>query len=252
MSKIVLWVSDLTAQADFYGKLLGAQVISSTDAFAELTDRTNTVLLHVLPAEYREATPLKAELPPQEEVAIKPVFSVASIAEARSAVGDTFARFGGAPATYGDYSYLDLVDPEGNVIQLQQSVKTKGLFDDELFAITLVAHDLAASIDFYGAKLGAKQVFSDEVSAVFVCGKTMINVLSGAAAVELVEPASVVSDGSGVGAVYTLRVADVDAAAAQLEAAGASLLNGPIDRPWGVRTASFQDPSGHTWELADH
>ena len=116
----------------------------------------------------------------------------------------------------------------------------------------MVAHNLAASIDFYSAKLGAKQVFSDDVSAVFVCGKTMINLLSGAAAVELVEPASVVSEGAGVSAVYTLRVDDVDATAAQLEAAGVKLLSGPIDRPWGVRTAIFQDPSGHTWELADH
>ena len=256
MSKIVLWVSDLAAQSDFYGKLLGAKVISSADAFAELTDHTNTVLLHLLPAEYREATGLTAGLtaglPAQEEVAIKPVFSVASIAEAKSAVAGTFARFGDSVATYGDYSYLDVIDPEGNVIQLQERATPKALFDDEIFAITLVTHDLAASIEFYGDKLGLKTVFSDDVCAIYVCGKTMINVLSAAAAVELVEPASLVSEGSGVSAVYTLRVADVDATAAGLEAAGVKLLSGPLDRPWGVRTASFQDPSGHTWEIADH
>ena len=154
MSKIVLWVSDLAAQSDFYSKLLGAKVISSTDAFVELTDHTNTVLLHLLPAVYRTATPLEAGLPAQVEVAIKPVFSVASIAEARSAVAEKFARFGDSVATYGDYSYLDVIDPEGNVIQLQERVTPKALFDDEIFAITLVAHDLAASIEFYGGKLG--------------------------------------------------------------------------------------------------
>ena len=31
---------------------------------------------------------------------------------------------------------------------------------------------------------------------------------------------------------------------------GATLLNGPIDRPWGIRTAAFRDPAGHVWELA--
>jgi uncharacterized glyoxalase superfamily protein PhnB len=31
---------------------------------------------------------------------------------------------------------------------------------------------------------------------------------------------------------------------------GAELLNGPVDRPWGVRTASFRDPGGHIWEIA--
>ncbi|MFH9400536.1 hypothetical protein ACH4JS_12170 [Streptomyces sp. NPDC017638] len=26
--------------------------------------------------------------------------------------------------------------------------------------------------------------------------------------------------------------------------------NGPMDRPWGIRTASFEDPGGHIWEIA--
>jgi uncharacterized glyoxalase superfamily protein PhnB len=33
-------------------------------------------------------------------------------------------------------------------------------------------------------------------------------------------------------------------------ARGVKLLNGPIDRPWGPRTASFMDPAGHIWEIA--
>jgi catechol 2,3-dioxygenase-like lactoylglutathione lyase family enzyme len=28
------------------------------------------------------------------------------------------------------------------------------------------------------------------------------------------------------------------------------LLNGPLDREWGVRTAAFADPDGHVWEIA--
>jgi uncharacterized glyoxalase superfamily protein PhnB len=28
------------------------------------------------------------------------------------------------------------------------------------------------------------------------------------------------------------------------------LINGPIDRPWGMRTACFADPDGHVWEIA--
>ena len=48
----------------------------------------------------------------------------------------------------------------------------------------------------------------------------------------------------------TLGVDDVDAACAELAARGVELLNGPMDRPWGIRTAAFADPSGHIWELA--
>jgi uncharacterized glyoxalase superfamily protein PhnB len=36
----------------------------------------------------------------------------------------------------------------------------------------------------------------------------------------------------------------------RLAAHGVELLNGPIDRAWGLRTAAFADPDGHIWELA--
>jgi lactoylglutathione lyase len=252
MSKIVLWVSDLPAQTEFYRNLFDGAVSNASEEFAEVRGGRNSVLLHLLPEDYRYETPLTVQLPKQSEVAIKPVFEVDEIQAAKNRTERTLATFADQSATYGDFTYLDVVDPEGNVIQLQQRTATKGLFDDEPFAITLVAHDLAVSIEFYEHKLGLTKVFGDDVSAIYACGKTMINVLSASAAVELVQPASVVSQGSGVGAVYTLRVADVDATAAKLEAAGVRLLSGPIDRPWGVRTASFQDPSGHTWELANH
>jgi len=48
----------------------------------------------------------------------------------------------------------------------------------------------------------------------------------------------------------TIGVDDVDAMCAELAARGVTLLNGPMDRPWGIRTASFRDPAGHIWEIA--
>jgi catechol 2,3-dioxygenase-like lactoylglutathione lyase family enzyme len=37
---------------------------------------------------------------------------------------------------------------------------------------------------------------------------------------------------------------------ADLAAHGVKLLNGPIGRPWGLRTAAFADPAGNTREIA--
>ena len=48
----------------------------------------------------------------------------------------------------------------------------------------------------------------------------------------------------------TIGVDDVDAVCAELAQRGVTLLNGPMDRPWGIRTASFTDPGGHIWEIA--
>ena len=128
------------------------------------------------------------------------------------------------------------------------SIKTA--FGNGLFAITLCVDDLESSIDFYGNKLGLDLVFQDESSALYKCSNTYINLLI-KSAVELVAPEPVGTN-NGVTAVYTLPFMDVDKAAEELVEAGVKLLNGPIDRPWGVRTVSFQDPSGHTWEIANH
>lgn len=49
---------------------------------------------------------------------------------------------------------------------------------------------------------------------------------------------------------FTLPVDDVDAMCEELAARGVTLLNGPMDRPWGIRMASFRDPGGHIWEIA--
>jgi lactoylglutathione lyase len=46
-------------------------------------------------------------------------------------------------------------------------------------------------------------------------------------------------------------VADVDAEAERLRAAGATILAGPVDRVWGHRTLHVEDPDGFVVELAE-
>jgi catechol 2,3-dioxygenase-like lactoylglutathione lyase family enzyme len=67
----------------------------------------------------------------------------------------------------------------------------------------------------------------------------------------LIAPAKVAPADAGSRFQFTIRVDDVDEACAELGARGVTLLNGPMDRPWGIRTASFVDPDGHIWEIAD-
>jgi uncharacterized glyoxalase superfamily protein PhnB len=85
---------------------------------------------------------------------------------------------------------------------------------------------------------------------VFSFGNTLINLLKTTAARELIEPAAVAPREAGSRLQLTITVNDVDAMCAELTPRGVQLLNGPIDRPWGVRTATFSDPAGHIWEIA--
>jgi len=119
-----------------------------------------------------------------------------------------------------------------------------------IFAITLFAEDLDKAKSFYENVFGLPIVFEDGNSAVFKIGDTLINLLKTTAAEELVEPATVGSPEAGSRFVFTIHVEDVNAMCKELVARGVELLNGPMDRPWGIRTASFKDPGGHIWEIA--
>jgi lactoylglutathione lyase len=117
-------------------------------------------------------------------------------------------------------------------------------------AITLFVEDLEASKQFYRDVFGLPVAFEDDNSAVFNFGNTIINLLERSAAHELIKPAVVGRREDGSRMVFTVEVDDVDAMCAELTVRGVELLNGPMDRPWGPRTASFSDPGGHIWEIA--
>ena len=117
-------------------------------------------------------------------------------------------------------------------------------------AVTLFVEDLEAAKAFYQKVFAKRVFFEDDNSAVFKFGGTLINLLKIGEAPELIEPANVANREAGARVVFTLQVEDVDALCTELNKRGVALLNGPVDRPWGVRTASFRDPGGHIWELA--
>lgn len=124
-------------------------------------------------------------------------------------------------------------------------------FENNIFAITLFTDDMNASARFYGGLLGLDDIYRDDASIVYKCGGTLINLLNISQAPELISPAPVGAQ-SHSRAVYTLKFEKIDALVADLISSGVPILNGPVVRPWGVRTVSVQDPSGHIWEFANH
>lgn len=117
-------------------------------------------------------------------------------------------------------------------------------------AITLFVEDLEAAKHFYDRAFGLPIYYQDPNSAVYNFGNTLINLLEVGQAPSLIAPAPVAARDAGSRVQFTIDVEDVDATAAELQKSGVVLLNGPVDRPWGIRTASFQDPAGHIWEFA--
>jgi uncharacterized glyoxalase superfamily protein PhnB len=93
-------------------------------------------------------------------------------------------------------------------------------------------------------------MFEDDNSAVFNFESSVVNLLKTSGVPELIGPAQMAPRDAGSRVVLTLGVDDVDRLCADLGARGVQLLNGPMDRPWGIRTASFRDPDGYVWEIA--
>jgi catechol 2,3-dioxygenase-like lactoylglutathione lyase family enzyme len=121
---------------------------------------------------------------------------------------------------------------------------------DEIEVITLFAEDVPACKEFYTNVFGLEVVYEDADSAVLKLRTLLINLLTVDNAPTLVEPVGVGAATVGPRALYTISVEDADAVIVELEKHGVTLLNGPIDRPWGRRTAAFADPAGNVWEIA--
>lgn len=119
-----------------------------------------------------------------------------------------------------------------------------------LSAISLFVEDLHAAKIFYREVFGVAAVFEDESSAAFRFENVIINLLRVENAGEIIEPGVVAAPDSGSRFQLSLWVDDVDAVCQRLQKHGVTLLAGPKNRPWGMRTANFVDPAGHSWEVA--
>jgi catechol 2,3-dioxygenase-like lactoylglutathione lyase family enzyme len=117
-------------------------------------------------------------------------------------------------------------------------------------AITLFVDDPQRSKAFYEGVFDLTPIYEDDDAVAFRFENMIVNLLKSTAARDLIDPGPVASREAGSRFQLTIWVDDADAACAELASRGVELLNGPIDREWGMRTACFADPDGHIWEIA--
>jgi catechol 2,3-dioxygenase-like lactoylglutathione lyase family enzyme len=117
--------------------------------------------------------------------------------------------------------------------------------------INLFAEDFTQTGAFYQDILGLPLLFSNENHAVFQTDSVIVSLWDASAAPELIAPAGLANPQAGSRFVIAVSVDDVKTTCGELAQRGVELLNGPVDRSWGVRTASFSDPAGHIWEISE-
>ncbi|KAK5993013.1 hypothetical protein PT974_06439 [Cladobotryum mycophilum] len=100
-------------------------------------------------------------------------------------------------------------------------------------AISLFTEDVAASKAFYTKAFGATPLRRRRV------------VLH-----DLVKPSQAAPRDVGKRFQLTVWVDDLESAMAKLKENDVTFLNGPETKPWGMRVVTFEDPAGHSWEIA--
>ncbi|PNY28633.1 Uncharacterized protein TCAP_01451 [Tolypocladium capitatum] len=120
-----------------------------------------------------------------------------------------------------------------------------------LSAISLFTDNLSASRAFYTRVFAAKVLFEDADGCAVKFSNVVINLLRVEAAAELVAPAAVGAREAGRRFQMTIWVDDLDDAMEKLQERGVDrFLVGPETKPWGLRVVTFEDPAGHSWEVA--
>jgi catechol 2,3-dioxygenase-like lactoylglutathione lyase family enzyme len=123
-------------------------------------------------------------------------------------------------------------------------------WEKQICAITLFVEDVAASKAFYQSVFDLSPFDDGETSVGFRLKDMYFFLTLSSNAPEMIAPLTAGAAGNGPRHVFAVIVDDVDAVAAELNDKGVSLVNGPDDRSWGMRTLNFADPDGYVWEIA--
>ena len=118
----------------------------------------------------------------------------------------------------------------------------------EIGAITLYVPDLDEARKFYADAFGLDAQVLEEDTAMLRFEGVFVFLHRAAAAGQPL-PEILQEAGKGAGQ-FAIIVDDVDAVCAEIAGRGVRPLTGPADRDWGMRTATFADPGGNVWEIA--
>ena len=121
-------------------------------------------------------------------------------------------------------------------------------WEKRIGAINLIVGDLERSKAFYRDVFRLPLEHEDEDTAMFRFGDTYVFLQRGVAHQDGPSADAISLGQKGVGQ-FVMFVEDADAVRAELDESDVPVMSGPADRDWGMRTLTFADPGGYTWEI---
>lgn len=122
---------------------------------------------------------------------------------------------------------------------------------DHIDAVVLFVQDLTGCTTFYRDTLRLPHLGSEATASAFRLQDRTLILLSPERAARILgtTPDEIKLDGAAR-TMLAVEVENVEVAYEELIAQGVRFLCPPTDHPWGRRTATFADPEGNLWEIA--
>lgn len=119
---VLIYAKNLLAVSAFYEQLLGARVLRADDEHRVLQSADVQLIVHAIPEQYSRSIAIEAPPVAREEQAIKPFFTVESLAAAERIAEQCGGRVWGPVWPGPGIQVRNVCDPEGNIVHLRARV----------------------------------------------------------------------------------------------------------------------------------
>lgn len=118
---VLIYAKNLPLVSSFYEQVLGATVLHADAEHRVLQSPDAQLIIHAIPEQYSSSIVIEVPPVPREEQAIKPFFTVASLAAAERLTEQYGGRVWGPVWPGPSGQARNVCDPEGNIIHLRES-----------------------------------------------------------------------------------------------------------------------------------
>ena len=118
---VLIYAKNLLSVSVFYEQVLGAEVLHADDEHRVLQTPDVQLIIHAIPEQYSSSISIQVPPAAREEQAIKPFFTVESLATAERIAEKCGGRVWGPAWTGPGLHVRNVCDPEGNIVHLRES-----------------------------------------------------------------------------------------------------------------------------------
>ncbi|WP_395794538.1 VOC family protein [Aquimonas sp.] len=122
-SGVLIYAKQFDSMSAFYQRVLGAQEVHADAQHRVLRSADAELILHAIPPHIAAEISIESPPLPREEQAIKPFFTVASLAEAERVAVACGGRVLGPIWPGPGLRVRNVCDPEGNILHLRERLE---------------------------------------------------------------------------------------------------------------------------------